>query len=80
MSNSRRITLRPIDSIPALGFPLPRSCPPASASVTLAQWLDIWMAKDNSTAVARGGVTRWMGLDGMTPWRKADFRAVWSST
>ena len=46
MSNSRRITLRPIASIPALGFPLPRSCPPASASVTLAQWLDIWMAKD----------------------------------
>ena len=41
--NSSRITLRPLAQAPAVGFPLPHSVRPADASVTLGDWLDLWM-------------------------------------
>lgn len=50
MSNPRthsgRITLRPIADSPKVGFPMPQTRLPASSSITLERWLDIWMEKD----------------------------------
>ncbi len=40
------ITLRPVPNPPQVGFPLPSSAPPATASVTLEHWLERWMEKD----------------------------------
>lgn len=41
-----RLTLRPIAPAPSLGFPLPRSAPPAHSGVTLARWLELWMERE----------------------------------
>lgn len=41
--HSGRITLRPLANPPAVGFPLPHSVRPSDASVTLGDWLDLWM-------------------------------------
>ena len=38
-----RITLRPLPSLPAVGFPLPYSAHRADASTTLGDWLELWM-------------------------------------
>ena len=38
-----RITLRPLPTPPAVGFPLPNAAPPADASATLSEWLELWM-------------------------------------
>ena len=50
MSHSRtrrgHLTLRPVPVPPQVGFPLPQSAPPATASVTLGRWLELWMEKD----------------------------------
>lgn len=50
MSRSRirrgHITLRPVPTPPQVGFPLPQSAPPATASVTLERWLESWMEQD----------------------------------
>ena len=45
-SRTGHIVLRPVPAAPAVGFPLPKSAPPANAGVTLARWLDLWMEKD----------------------------------
>ena len=39
----RRITLRPLAEVPAVGFPLPRSARPADGRTALGDWLDLWM-------------------------------------
>ena len=41
-----RIVLRPIPTAPAVGFPLHCSAAPATASITLGRWLELWMEKD----------------------------------
>ena len=45
-TRASRITLRPIAPSPKVGFPMPQTRLPASSSVTLERWLDIWMEKD----------------------------------
>ena len=39
----RRITLRPLAEAPSVGFPLPRPARSADSSVSLGDWLELWM-------------------------------------